>query len=454
MQFSFTVILQIGGEVLCGFLLTLRLLCLRLLSNLKRWVSVFVSAWPWLRSIQMKQMQVCLQFCFCLLTFSLLFGINNVYAQTDTPTATTPPVTPTTTFRPLFPPNSTPTPRDYTCPGNQPIGYGTVTPNPLWSMYCSQCITPTYSFWDPLPTSTPDPNVPTPTATPPNETQVLQTDRTGYENLANIPNGYPVLVGYTDKWRNYVPDIYYKTFAPNPPKTVTEIYYVQADFTVAMMEPNTSFSGKQGGFQYFGYCNAQGGCKLELEDGTVINQTRGQLYIIYEQLFDNSNSGLIQSGVLNFKVEFTHGVDYYKNYEITLKKIGDYYWEKTSLSYSFTWDYEPIDLTPDPTPISSYCSEIDGTVTGSDPLEGDDNFSLPVIRYGEASCVSLGGFTIPMGWLTAVFPNATDVTIPGLQVCFTPLEFGKLNIFGLSVNLDTMAMIMAAVVLVRLLTRS
>lgn len=393
-----------------------------------------------------------------LIIFTILFEISPAQAQVIPPIPTYDPYSPTTTPGPTNTPFYGPTIQP-------PIWEVTSTPEFLgdcpttsrdyerelsfnYVRKCYQCIDnpttiptlqgginnleyqPTNQFGS---TPTPITDNPTPTPTPPNETLVLQTDRTGYENLANIPNGYPVSVGYTDKWRNYVPDIYYKTFAPYPPQTVTETYYVQADFTIAMMEPNTSFHGYQGGFQYFGYCNAQGGCKLELENGTVINQTKGQLYVIYEQLFDNNQAGLIQSGVMNFKVEFTHGnADEYRNYEFTLKKIGDYYWEKTSLSYLFTWDYDPIDLTPDPV---GYCSEWEYQ---DQVPEGPPLLTLPNLEIWQGACTQL---IPPFDWFrdsSGSYVFDINFNFPGFSVCPVWVDITPFSLAGINIPFEIM----------------
>ena len=63
------------------------------------------------------------------------------------------------------------------CPGGLPIGYGTVTPDALWSICCGQCL-PTVTDMASFPTSTAD-GSPTVTGTPPTSTATVTATATG-----------------------------------------------------------------------------------------------------------------------------------------------------------------------------------------------------------------------------------------------------------------------------------
>ena len=103
--------------------------------------------------------------------------------------------------------------------------------------------------------------------------------------------------------------------------------------------------------------------------------------------------------------------------------------------------------------IDSYCSSVQAEGTGT---EGDeDTFQLPGINIGVADCVTVAGITVPLDWTDTLFGTGwEDWNLPGMQICFTPIDFGTLTLFGITIDLDLIALGMAGVVLIRLITRS
>lgn len=100
-----------------------------------------------------------------------------------------------------------------------------------------------------------------------------------------------------------------------------------------------------------------------------------------------------------------------------------------------------------------YCS----TVISEDEIgQGDeDTFQLPGINIGVADCITMAGITVPLDWTDTWFGTGwEDWNLQGIEVCFTPIDFGSLSIFGIRIDLDLIALAMAGVLLIRLITRS
>jgi len=117
----------------------------------------------------------------------------------------------------------------------------------------------------------------------------------------------------------------------------------------------------------------------------------------------------------------------------------------------------PIGGTPTPTPTPTgiaptYCSEVNGGSYGF----GNDELELPFIGRGEiAACAGLPEVTIPLSglnWLPGI--EFEDSEFPGLSLCFYPVYFGDIDIFGVSVSLELLVGIMSAVLVIRWYFRS
>lgn len=82
--------------------------------------------------------------------------------------------------------------------------------------------------------------------------------------------------------------------------------------------------------------------------------------------------------------------------------------------------------------------------------EEDDIKILPEISIGEAVCMTIAGLDLDLSglsWLTG-WDNAS-FTIPGFEVCVTPVHFGELWLFGLIINLDALVTAVTAIALIR-----
>jgi hypothetical protein len=113
-----------------------------------------------------------------------------------------------------------------------------------------------------------------------------------------------------------------------------------------------------------------------------------------------------------------------------------------------TFSFSPI-VTPTPTatPDWSYCSVV-ASQSGSDT---DGVFSLPVPGLGSKTCpVNIDGITIPLygafGW--------GDLATSPIRICIQEITFGHLIYYGLDVNLDYFAYVLAAAAILRIILRS
>lgn len=464
--------------LLSGILLILLLLCLRPLSILRRWAAVLSSRWDWSVFILKKSLLLCCRFCFCLLICLPLFGTRSVFAQTETPPAPTetsvfgtntpipptiwaPTVFPTNlptltpTFHPLFPTSTPRPPGDNTCPGYQPIGAGIVTPNVAWLLKCAQCITPisryTWPTAKPIATTNWDYGTPTPvpaaTATPTNSPLTIRANILGVTTaiaqqvelqrpmtttannmgvsgyaISGIPMKYGVHeIGHIDSYR----------FAgPGAPEKLNIILgagnYASNGIDIEVIESNIS-SLPVGIYHYAQ--NSHVHYLIHLRSAGVTYTD-----INWEIKYNVTILGLTLSG------SGSQSFSQYDNLTYNTTVTGN---------TKVTW--YPGGVPVIPPPITSDCSTIP-VQSINDP--NDPNFKLPYIGVGEGSCTGIPAITIGTSWLQLFFSSAPDsLSFGGVQFCFAPISFGSLNIFGIPIDLDLMAMVMAGVLMFKVITR-
>jgi hypothetical protein len=450
---------------LSGFRLILRSLCLP-----ERYNHALLAYRSLLRlvsyvSIRLKNWRVCLLFSIFLLIFSLVSGISPVLAD-GTPT----PPTPTPTDENLY---NTPTPLPtnwYTCNvGKNPTGYGTITPDAVWADKCYQCITRTpYYTWatatkSPWETWTPVPPTPTITATP-------------------SPTGYPfgVYVFISDNGTSALNNItvipefsyhQYKTFtsySAHPSGWIdARSNSVGSTYKIGYILSNLSHvdANAYSYYQAIKIQNRMSGAALTVKFTSDSWKNPGQTITV------NANT----TTTIAYWVNLTGWGAYDLRSSSPIKfdvTVNGNSWGNSTLDYTVTsyggdlgnsatryWDmYSIVQIggivtttpTPQPTANTSYCASVKPAPTQN---EIDAQFSLPKITVGWARCVSLGGWTIPMGWTSSI-GNFPDITIPGFEVCAKPIKFGSMSILGLSINLDLLATVLAGIFLIRLVTRS
>ncbi|MEO5355287.1 MAG: hypothetical protein H7835_19030 [Magnetococcus sp. XQGC-1] len=106
--------------------------------------------------------------------------------------------------------------------------------------------------------------------------------------------------------------------------------------------------------------------------------------------------------------------------------------------------------SPTPTPVVSYCTTVSG-------LDTDNGFSmLPNPRLGVASCTGWDEVTIDLDPLNLLpgLSEYTELYLPAVSICLRPIYFGNIQLFGMDIDLDIIAAVIAGVFFFRLFFRS
>ena len=384
----------------------------------------------------MKLMRMALLLALLLLLSLLTFGTSAsakaLLQATDTPT-------PSATWEPLFPTSTPVATKNYTCPTAQPLGWGTVTPDLLWSANCSPCLltlTPRPTSTSPYPTATVDPlatSTPTPTSTPtemPDPSLVyitaiqgvnrdgysagsdtlLQTDIYGFSGTITLPYS-------SGAWPNYGVEI-----------------------TFTGLEPDMEIVYEISGDTYFDYWNGLG--IFTINDIPLDG---------YHTILTNTLS--YKKGQINWGPEAS-GTDTVLLRPFRGVPSGGSVVEQTFEFRVIEANGVPLTLaTPTPAIVSDYCAEVNG-VGGSLVQGGELGIDLPQITVGQAACYGVSGISIPTGILSILGIDVDNFEIPGLEICFKPISFGTLNLFGIIVDLDFFVFVMGAVLGLRWVLRS
>jgi hypothetical protein len=319
--------------------------------------------------------------------------------STPTPTSTnTPTVTPVSTE---FWQYNTPTliPGSYDCPDGYPDGWGTVTPNSVWNLLCGQCI----GGGDPYPTLTPAPTAtggPTPTAIP---ESVYYIDSEYYvygcvypEHARGEVDAYTMICSIENSGSVVN---YYGWFEEVVEVGDTPSFRVFTDvdapdpwfYLYAMGEGGSPQYELCGGANCMDNCNPPDGCTFSISPGTMIDGIR-----IY-------SSGTWHPGPKNL-------------------------WVNAVYAYGVAGE-EP---TPTATPADSYCYQVDGS-------EESASFGWSGLTFGSESCLDIGPYE--------------PLEIPHLaHICFIPFGMGSLDIFGVTVLLDVVLVVLAAILAIRWVT--
>jgi len=321
----------------------------------------------------------------------------------------------TATFYPLFGYDETPTPIGG-CTGSQPVGALTVTPNTDWYFYCSSCITPAVADTvTPVPTSTHDG---VGTAYP---TLLPSSTPTPDGSIPTAVNAAAFTAGsiYAD-WNGGGAGSY-STWAC----VLVASNHVHCEGDLVNVEAN------EAGWQQ-NYLSVTWG-------KTAGNHPFWAVYNIV------STAGYFDQSA---QVE-TYGVVQYVD-KVTLRHADSQpVWNSVSASSVTKWDLAgintvstsgtidlwldlpPVEVTPTPTPVYSYCSEVD-------PV--DETFTQTSlggysgILLGQTECVGIDGFEIDLTLL-----GLPLMIVPEIQFCMTPISFGIISLLSWEFNLDLIA---------------
>jgi len=389
---------------------------------------------------------------FLGLSLALLLRIEVAEAQEPTPTSTP---------RPLVTPRPATDPYWGEC-GPVPDWWGLATPSPRWFAICGHCRqvwptpelrffpTPTphpwlatqTPFWFPTPTpptGTPEPT-PTPTPTPlPDPVAVITiTDSSGYPGSLpyfGLPAGgvsFPVYEGWEMGGTFEIFDGGGESL-----KVMIDVYSSQPlTFTVGM------------GYYEFTdrYCSGLWGSSFLI--GTEDFGGPGQqpyagrdLVICWDE--DLYQPSVQQHYLTNLDSAFALAVS------VTRARVWGWWWIRVEGGVSSGYPPTPTpmaavtptpELTPEPTPDP-------GGIDCSNPDPGEDVEIIPVPRVGDRFCAGIGPVNVTI-------PLVGEISIPEFRICFVPIWFGSVDLFGIRVNLDAVFFIMGAALLVRWFLRS
>lgn len=360
-----------------------------------------------------------------LMIFGVVIGVTAMpLAQdtlTPTPTITSPAIGWIPTILPLTPPTFT----NILCPPVTPYGYGTVTPNALWSAYCGQCVDVTQIA---SPQATPSPTdaqstmtqtiiamTATRTRTPTPVVSPTATNTPTTKLTVSTPGWPSCWYGWAlpDAW-SYVCSQYY-----NGVKCVTSIRnYPPGDFC---LRGEWQFSDSRGGGtqQYWYRTDGYAG-------GTYVSTGYPYLYGAMSRTGLSVGSGENVVGIGEYHDNGTSssssrymGIGAAQHYNKTS------IWDNTTYIYPFAGI--PPTPTAGPTPnAGSYCSTVDGSTYNA--------FSLSSLTLGIKYCVDIGN------WSYSILGVAID--IPWIaHLCLQDVSFGTATILGVVISLDTIVTI-------------
>jgi hypothetical protein len=360
--------------------------------------------------------------CFIFPLILLLHSENNIAsAQVPTQTATPRP--------PLFP-SATPQPTlDYSCNGQQPTGYGTVTPDAFWSMNCSQCLTPISPTGTPQPESTftyamtqtaqvvtPTSTIaPTPTATPTNLEPIYCG--AGFFHCEQITMYHIRITSPNTQWIGY---------------TSHGVTYDGIGYVVVTVSDN----GLGLGVQTYDFHSTPP------KPVTATDVALGQ-YFLYDSYFFIDNDGgkhwQIHAGIYEFTINFANTL----GFELSNEGGGTNAVVIANTIIVDIYSYPPNLTIPTPTPTASlgYCDAIIPDTTNDDvDICAEGIFCLPDVTIGNTHCpIDFDSINIPL----SVF-GFTDVNIPSISVCFVQLYFGTITAWGVEIDIDWIVYVMAA----------
>lgn len=357
----------------------------------------------------------------------LFLSVLSVYAAPPAQDTQTPTVT--ITSQGAYVPTIQPTMAadDFACGTGTPVGYGTVTPDGLWSVLCSSCMP-----LEGLETSTPNPTsyTPTVTGTPPTPT--------------STPNTGPALISCGSRGDNGV--------------SCTEIDAYTVRLTIVS-------SGSAQGI-FWGSVESFDTATWYVELHSLV-YTVGQWYdtTIYPET--SLVGGLLDDGGMWYPpISYTStylgcggGCRYYDfnvgTYERVIEDVlpGDHlFWVFSRVGGSAWWDtngmYAIISsvptggtATPTPGPSGGYCTVVNG---GGEPAS--EGFSWSGITYGSQYCFDIG----PLDQWDWGIVNLANIGLPWIaHICLQEIDIGVIEIFGVSVSLLVVAYVVGIAWIIR-----
>jgi len=409
--------------------------------------------------------------------------VSGISAQeaTETPTATeTVEVTSTATYSSIY---DLPGYDDetYYCPGHQPIGWGTVTPEPVWLMNCSHCVTPEQDAgyfptfeWGDNPMVTPGP---TSTSGPtPTEVYKMTIEEFGYlVPCVELPDVVEPEEWYWCDYDFSRFDEFYK-FGLDPILLEHDLVWTSSfEYKMTAYYPGGTsypYNGELGlRFSNGNTSSDDGTLRITFKDGSIAGEYGGDYIDLSGQVFETTEE-MYTFWFILYTGEGEESVDLYADLVFDIEYVGSY---ETSAFEEFYFGFyhdgfytdfvgnvdQGIMWWPDGVDVhggysADYCKEVNdlgGSYDPGDPGTGvgiDDEFSIFPIYIGEEDCFVVGGWEVPLSsWFSQWFPDIEDWTLPGFKVCFIPLEFGNMMLFDLEIDMNFMSYAIAGIVLMR-----
>ena len=380
--------------------------------------------------------------CSALLGFLFVSPIAAFAYQIGTATAT------------FIPPSPTPTHYSYSCPVGTPAGWGTYTPSPLWDLTCSNCsiiTTPTATpAWNG--TGTPPPGC-TPVPVPVGEAMYC------YQN----PTSTPTISATAVPTINYSVQTMY---------CLTSNCVQNNSHSVSVTVTSGYKTGRQLNFEFFNKIGSQKvyykivGLSGSTYQNQYENKDSSQLLVYTTfRVGQNTNNWQLdqtatyssgsQSG--DWWIRSFQGSELSGDWDTGLADLQNY---NSSFLYLYvgpqvsgyaqrfylptnvvvTFSSDPLVLPPTATPAptatpyfdTGYCSSIAPTIS---------EFGFDLFRPN-------GSLNCNMGWNEW---TVADYTMPAVQICFQPSDFGVIRMFGRDYEVGTMAMVAASAFIWRFL---
>lgn len=384
--------------------------------------------------------------------------VTSVDAQEPTPTD---PV-----WNPLYPTETPAATTNYDCPPNDPIGWGTVTPDAYWMMQCGHC-----AELNDYPTNTPVPtNTPWPTPT---------HDGTG--------TPYPTEIPVPAEFYSYEPEFEYVPYdSPNDgddgisaylqwtvPEGYRDRYFQLVGVNIEIDFANcdkwigfgvdSTWSEYEEHFWYWGsliYCGA-GVRNYYLTYSPMSAEPEYQMPYYQEEMWRWYVTGDI-AGEIPAPMNWVHpswpyAAGQFKNELLENGDLKLYITHGGKSGHAYTvervemvfYGIEPENILP---PYAGgYCESVVPEGQAEDP-----GITLPEITVTTPTCLQIGGQTVDLSVLNLIpgIDDMGEVAIPGFQVCYQYISFGSLDLFGMSVDLDLLAFTIGAIALLRIFLRS
>ncbi len=459
---------------MCRLLSGLRLFRYRfyyLLCHLKRWVQVsFIRLLYWW-SIQTKLTPRFALLFILLVTFWLTLGINSVSAQEAT-------VTPSPTWQPLFP-SRTPRPTiNSACPEGLPDGWLTVTPSSKWMGYCGECVygeavRPTGDWSDFEVTPFPEEYITHLGNCTLEELddgcEIISWPATGGVacQCLGYPTPTPGITPTTTTEHYFINDVPYDhvqiitsgiNISATRPINTTGICGTNA-YISAIGSKNNLWYGSYNGTSYGeAWIGNNGYSKWKLYDTIGGSDAQGIGYVcqstatLWEfetcSIFNNL-TGWSSALALNLRTDMEISVGQYSQNGYAANEAP----EIKVLCYGI--ETQAPTATPDTG--ADYCAVVEAR---PEFLADEIGLSLPIPVYGAGECVQIGGWSIDISWLEAIFPNLftfnmpDSLGVPGFILCIHPFLMGEFNLFGLMIDMDLLLYVTACIAIIRWLARS